>query len=82
MTGLTGLTVMIHDHHRPRTDTPSHSRSLPRTVPAYRQKGSGSAAAHTRRKPEMHRYSMEFDRSIDPRPPEEERWAFTTIWRS
>jgi hypothetical protein len=30
----------------------------------------------------MNCYSAEFDRSIEPRPPEEERWVFTTIWRS
>lgn len=83
---MTRLTVIIHDHQRPRMDTPSNFRSLRGTVPAYLRAGSEFTAARTRRNSEMYCYSMEFDRSIDPRPPEakreEERWALTTIWRS
>ena len=81
MTGLTGLTVIIHDHWRPRPDTPQNSRFLPGTIPAYWRKGSKSVAVHTRRSHEMSCYSTEFDCSIEPRSPEEERWALATIWR-
>src|ERR1700733_8674419 len=51
MTGLTGLTVMIPDHRRSRTDTPSNSCFLPSATPLIDKRAANGRYPYEERIP-------------------------------